>query len=205
MALSRSPSPTDGLSSYRTSDTEATSADLPALQNRTLLEPSDKMEPLTGDFSDSYDLVAPPDDDHQTFSLESRSELLFSRQHLAKIFADSATLLRFTAFLSTHRPQAVPILIFYLDALKALKALGYANAVMGALRPIPGQIFSEAQCKPTQNTELEQKAAKAFQELTNSDVGSVLMLEDPKDLCRGHTTIISATIDSLCCCNPILP
>ena len=131
------------------------------------------MEPLVDEPEGSFDLIAPPASYHQPFSLEGRSEMLFSRQHLANIFANSSTLLQFTAFLSTHRPQSVPILIYYLDALKALKALAYANAVMGALQPIPGQPFSETLCPPSQNLDLDQKAARAFQALADSDVGLI--------------------------------
>ena len=129
------------------------------------------MEPLTGDPAGSFDLVAPPEESHrQAFSLERRSEQLFSRAHLEIIFSNPSTLLRFTAFLSTHRPQSVPILIYYLDALKALKAIKYANAIAEALSPIPGHDFTADLAQPTANIALEEKAASAFDALTQEDL-----------------------------------
>lgn len=129
------------------------------------------MEPLTGDPAGSYDLVAPPEHGyHQSFSLERRSEQLFSRAHLQIIFSNPSSLLRFTAFLSTHRPQSVPILIYYLDALKALKAIGYANAIAEALSPIKGHDFTINLAQSTANHELEDKAASAFEVLTLEDL-----------------------------------
>ncbi|KAL9105090.1 MAG: hypothetical protein Q9163_000008 [Psora crenata] len=144
--------------------------DLPALQTRTALEETDQMEPLSGDLNGSFDLVAPPEEGHRTFSLEARSEQLFSRQHLEIIFSSPSSLIRFTAFLSTHRPQSVPMLIYYLDALKALKAIKYANAIAEALNPIPGYPFTAEGANATANPQLEAKAAKAFTALTEQDL-----------------------------------
>ncbi|KAK3174401.1 hypothetical protein OEA41_001647 [Lepraria neglecta] len=163
---SRSASPISRVSSNGTYETQATSFDLPALQAQSALPESDQMEPLTGDLAGSFDLVAPPEGDSHAFSLEHRSEQLFSRGHLEIIFSHPSSLLRFTAFLSTHRPQAVPILIYYLDALKALKAIKYANAIAEALSPIPGHHFTANLAQPTINRELEDKAESAFAVLT---------------------------------------
>ena len=168
--LSRTSSPISGISSNGTSDTEATSAELPPLQNKSALEQSDRMEPLAGDPQGSFDLVNPPENDHHAFSLEERSELLFSREHLEKIFSDPSSLLRFTAFLSTHRVEAVPILIYYLDALKAIKSIKYANAIVRGLQTLPGHGFTERRCQTTENLDLEGKAAEAFQVLTNQEL-----------------------------------
>ena len=167
---SRSASPVSRMSSNGTYETQATSFDLPALQAQSTLPESDPMEPLTGDLVGSFDLVAPPEGDSQAFSLEHRSEQLFSRGHLEIIFSNPSSLLRFTAFLSTHRPQSVPILIYYLDALKALKAIKYANAIAEALSPIPGHHFTANLAQPTINRELEDKAASAFAVLTREDL-----------------------------------
>ena len=129
------------------------------------------MEPLSGDLAGSFDLVAPPEGNpHQTFSLETRSEQLFSRAHLEIVFSNSSSLLRFTAFLSTHRPHSVPILIYYLDALKALKAIKYANAIAEALSPISSHDFTNNLARATTNPELEDKASSAFDVLTQEDL-----------------------------------
>lgn len=167
---SRSPSPVSRISSIGTYETQATSFELPPLQAQSALEESDQMEPLSGDPAGSFDLVAPTEEDCQTFSLEARSEQLFSRAHLEIIFSQPSSLLRFTAFLSTHRPQSVPILIYYLDALKALKAINYANAIAEALSPIPGYDFTGSLVQSTVNKELEEKADQALMVLTQQDL-----------------------------------
>ena len=158
------------MSSDETYETHATSLELPALQTQSALDKSDPMEPLTGDPAGSFDLVAPAEEGRQVFSLEARSEQLFSRAHLEIVFANPSSLLRFTAFLSTYRPQSVPILIYYLDALKALKAIRYANAIAEALSPIPNYDFTADLANPTTNRELEHKAASAFTVLTHEDL-----------------------------------
>lgn len=167
---SRSPSPVSRMSSDETYETQATSLELPALQAQSALDMSDQMEPLTGDPAGSFDLVAPAEQRRSAFSLETRSEQLFSRAHLEIIFANPSSLLRFTAFLSTYRPQSVPILIYYLDALKALKAIRYANAIAEALSPIPNYGFTTDLANPTTNRELDNKAASAFTVLTQEDL-----------------------------------
>ena len=158
------------MSSDETYETQATSLELPALQAQSALDKSDPMEPLTGDPAGSFDLVAPAEEGRHAFSLEARSEQLFSRAHLEIIFANPSSLLRFTAFLSTYRPQSVPILIYYLDALKALKAIRYANAIAEALSPIPNYDFTADLANPTTNRELENKASSAFTVLTKEDL-----------------------------------
>lgn len=170
-SFSRSISPVSRRSSDGTHETQATSFDLPALQAHSALQDSDPMEPLTGDLAGSFDLVAPPEESHHhNFSLEIRSEQLFSRAHLEIIFSNPTSLLRFTAFLSTHRPLSVPVLIYYLDALKALKAIKYANAIAEALSPIHGYDFTVNLARSTINHELEDKASAAFSVLTQEDL-----------------------------------
>ena len=163
-------SPVSTASSIETYETHATSLELPALQTKTALEQSDLMRPLSGELPGSFDLVAPADDGHQQFSLEARSEQLFSREHLQIIFSDPSLLLRFTAFLSTYRPQSVPILIYYLDALKAMRAIRYANAIAEALSPIAGYGFTAKSAEPTVNMALEEKAQQAFDVLVREDL-----------------------------------
>lgn len=158
------------MSSDETYDTQATSVQMPPLQAESALDPNDQMEPLQGDLAGSFDLVAPPQDTPHGFSLEARSVQIFSHEHLRVIFEDPALLLRFTAFLSTHRPQSVPILIYYLDALKALKAVKYANAIAEALSPIPGHEFTSNLAPPSVNNALESKANLAFDVLVKEEL-----------------------------------
>ncbi|KAH9868457.1 hypothetical protein J1614_007529 [Plenodomus biglobosus] len=144
---------------------------LAPLQQKGFGEDPDRLSPLLEDDPHSFDLVsAPVDNGRRQFSLEHRSEQLFSKQHLQAIFKDTSSLLRFTSFLSAARPQSVPILIYYLDALKALRAINYANAVAEALDPIDGLDFTETAARPTLNTVLEEKANKAFDLLVRDDL-----------------------------------
>lgn len=157
-------------SSNDTYETHATSLELPALQARTAVELSDQMRPLSGELPGSFDLVAPAENSHRVFSLEARSEQLFSHEHLKVIFSDPSLLLRFTAFLSTYRPHSIPILIYYLDALKAMKAINYANAIAKSLRPISGLDFTRIPAEPTTNATLGKNAREAFDVLVKEDL-----------------------------------
>ena len=137
---SRSRSRDGSVSSYQTNATS-----LPALQQKPLDE-NDELEPLNEEDLDpgSFDLVAPPVTGAKQYSLETRSELLFSAEHLRTIFSDPVLFLRFTGFLSSERATSVPILLYYLDAIKALKALSYSNAVAQALDPIENFDFTKS-------------------------------------------------------------
>jgi hypothetical protein len=153
-------------SSYQTGTTS-----LPPLQEKGLDE-YDQLEPLDEEDLDpgSFDLVAPVEGRVKQYFLETRSELLFSTEHLKEVFKDPSLLLQFTGFLSAHRTSSVPILIYYLDAIKALKAISYSNAIAEALDPIPGFDFTGTSAKKTVNTELEEKARQAFDVLVREDL-----------------------------------
>ncbi|KAF2172054.1 hypothetical protein M409DRAFT_62879 [Zasmidium cellare ATCC 36951] len=130
------------------------------------------LEPVIEDDPRSWDLVAPLQDELEVgmYALEKRAEQLFSANHLRTIFEDPKLLLRFTGFLNSHRPKSIPILIYYLDALKALRAINYANAIAEALEPIKGQGFTAEVAKPTRNAMLEEKANRAFEQLVQEDL-----------------------------------
>jgi hypothetical protein len=147
----------------------ATSA-LAPLQHKGALEDGDRLSPLLEDDPKSWDLVEPEEDHRKLYSLEARSEQLFSKEHLHAIFKDTPSLLRFTSFLSAARPKSVPVLIYYLDALKALRAINYANAVAEALEPISSLEFTETQARPTVTGVLEEKAKLAFDVLVRDDL-----------------------------------
>ena len=158
-------------SSVETYETQATST-LPPLQTKGPLDDGDTMEPLLEDDPQSFNLVAPGDLHSRAFSLETRSELLFSRRHLEIIFADPTLLLRFTNVLGTHRPRSIPILVYYLDSLKAIRAIRYANAVAESLEPIAELPFTSFGTLPTSNTALEDKSSKAFDVLVQEDLAA---------------------------------
>ena len=121
----------------------------------------------------NYDLVPPQlsgRDFANVYSLEQRGKEMFSRAHLQTIFDDPSLLRNFTSFLGTHRKQSVPLLIYYLDALKALRALKYADAVAEALDPLDGLSFTNGIPKPSANVELQEKADYAFDAMVQQDL-----------------------------------
>lgn len=93
-----------------------------------------------------------------------------SKAHLQAIFDDPKQLRRFTSFLGAQRPQSVPLLIYYLDALKALAAMKYSNAVAEALEPLEAHDFTHNAAAATQNSTLEAKARQAFEMLARDDL-----------------------------------
>ena len=155
-------------------ETAATSiSTLPALQTKGPENNVQQLEPLMEDDPRSWDLVDPVDESGGPtgmYALEKRAEQMFSSEHLRTIFNDPKLLLKFTNFLNTHRPKSIAILIYYLDALKALRAINYANAIAEALDPIRGQDFTQHVASPTKNAALEEKAERAFEMLSMEDL-----------------------------------
>ncbi|CAD6456392.1 60311a1f-1a5b-47c2-bf5b-34032f583a51 [Sclerotinia trifoliorum] len=166
-STARSRSRAGSVSSYQTNATS-----LPPLQKTGVLEDGETLEPLNEEDVDpgSFDLVSATETGGKRFSLEKRSEQLFSTEHLRMIFSDPSLLLRFTSFLGAHRPSSIPILIYYLDAVKALKAISYSNAIAEALEPIPGFDFTTTAASKTMSAALEEKASKAFDVLVREDL-----------------------------------
>lgn len=118
-----------------------------------------------------YDLETTVEDDvEKTHSLETFADLLFSGEHLKSMLAETPSLLKFAAFLSEYRPHSLPILVYYLDATKALRAFVYANAIAEGLVPIPGHDFTSTPAKSTVNPVLEGKAQQAFDLLLQDDL-----------------------------------
>lgn len=171
-------------------DTTATSVHtLPPLQNKGL-DPNDAhaLEPLLEDDPRSFDLVEPPQEAGNVgmYALEKQAELLLSKEHLTEIFNNSKLLVKFTGFLNSHRPQSIPLLIYYLDALKALRAIKYANAVAEALEPIATCDFTKEVAQQTNNNSLEEKANKAFEILVREDL--------PAYICYTWIQVVSTSI-----------
>lgn len=153
-------------SSYQTNATS-----LPPLQTKgagddEILEPLAEEEVEPG----SFDLVVPSHGDNGIYSLELRSELLFSKEHLQAIFKNHVLLQRFTDFLHSARPDSLPLLTYYLDCLKALRAIAYANAIARGLDSLPEHGFSVQNAENTSNTSLEKKAEAAFDVLVQQDL-----------------------------------
>ncbi|KAF2435410.1 hypothetical protein EJ08DRAFT_604314 [Tothia fuscella] len=143
---------------------------LPALQTKNVINEADRLDPVLEDDPGSFDLVLPDTSEPSGFSLEQRSEELVSREHLQEIFNEPALLLQFTAFLSDSRPKSIAVLVYYLDALKSLRAINYANAIAESLEPIEGHEFSKHPTRSTQNASIEEKARLAFDALVQEDL-----------------------------------
>ncbi|KAI0166489.1 hypothetical protein GGR57DRAFT_446878 [Xylariaceae sp. FL1272] len=133
---------------------------------------NDGLEPLAEEEIDpaSFDLVVPAHGEVSQYSLETRSELLFSVDHLMAIFDDPVSLQRFNTFLVHQRPDSVPLLKHYLDALKALRAISYANSLCDGLNSVNGLDFNSSQITKTTNRTLQERADKALEALTQEDL-----------------------------------
>lgn len=172
VAQSQSPSTRRSRDDSGESSYSSRATSVPALQSTGNLDENEAMQPLNEEDLDpgSFDLVAPAQSGPPQYSLETRSEQLFSAEHLRIIFEDPSLLLRFTRFLSSHKPSSIPILVYYLGSLKALKAISYSNAIAEALGPIPGCNFTADVAYHTINKGLEEKAEQAFQMMVENDL-----------------------------------
>ena len=86
----------DSVISQESSTPSVATGALAPLQQKNGFEDGDRLSPLLEDDPKSWDLVEPEEDNRKLFSLEARSEQLFSKEHLAAIFKDTPSLLRFT-------------------------------------------------------------------------------------------------------------
>ena len=118
----------------------------------------------------SFDLIAPVLRPGTKFSIEERSEQLFSREHLGIIFDDPTLLMRFTSFVRTSRPASVPLLVYYFDALKALKAIRYSNALVESLGFLEDHGFAKHPSSLAVNPGLEEKVEMAFAALVREEL-----------------------------------
>lgn len=132
--------------------------EFPRLQANGHLDNADQMNPVLDDDPASYNLVAPSSRITRTLLPRDSNDCAFSKSHLQVIFGDPAFLFKFTSFLGLHRPQSVPILVHYLDSLKSLRAIHYANAICEGLDPVEGLDFTQNPVKLTINTFLEESS-----------------------------------------------
>ncbi|KAI4115221.1 MAG: hypothetical protein LQ345_004140 [Seirophora villosa] len=130
----------------------------------------DSRTPRTRPMPSDFELPNPAETSAASLSLEARSELLFSRRHLELIFADKELSKRFGTFLRTYRPDSVPILAYYLDTIKALRTLKYAEAVVKNLERIPGLEFTADAKGVAMTWVLEDKADRVLDIMTKNDL-----------------------------------
>lgn len=148
-----------------------TAAELAPLQDQEVLDGVEGYDPISDDNPASYDLLAPSEEVHRKeYSLEKRSLTLFSREHLQVIFNGPSLLFRFTAFLTSERPQSLPLLVYYLDTLKAIRAIHYANAISEGLDSLKDYDFTSQPVKVTINEALEKRAKDAFDALVREEL-----------------------------------
>ena len=176
----------DTQDTHETRATTVTQPTLGPLQEKGPGQESSEYEPVDEDDPQNFDLTAPALEHYSAYSLEARSLQLFSREHLEIIFSEPSLLLKFTNYLSKHRPQSIPMLIYYLDALKALRAIAYANAVSEGLEPLGGHDFTHNAPEPSKNLSLEGKTAQAFDVLVREDL--------PAFITHTYVNIVSLSI-----------
>ncbi|KAI1822857.1 hypothetical protein F4861DRAFT_512926 [Xylaria intraflava] len=162
-------------------------SNLPALQSTTLAD-HDGLKPLGGEDIDpaSFDLVAPREAPRCQYSIESQSEFLFSTEHLKVIFEDSKHTQKFTDFLYTSRPDAVPLFNYYLSLVKALKAIVYANAVVREIADVNRSLFDELPLTETISKSLKSRADETLRKLAEEEL--------PAYVTHVWTQIVSITI-----------
>lgn len=145
---------------------------LPALQTKGADEIGDALEPVAEEDVEpgSFDLVVPATN-IAMYNLERRSELLFSVDHLRVIFDDPILLHRFTNFVNTYRPRSVPLLRYYLDALKAIRAMEWINSTISNRLHLDGHDFSaNGPPKSTENESLRGVSEAAFEALARHEL-----------------------------------
>lgn len=145
---------------------------LPGLQTKGADETCDTLDPVAEEDVEpgSFDLVVPATY-LGVYSLERRSELLFSVAHLRVIFDDPIFLHRFTNFVGIYRPRSVPLLRYYLDALKAIRAMEWINGIISESLRLEGQDFAlNGPPRLTQNESLRLISEAAFEALARDDL-----------------------------------
>ena len=100
--------------------------------------------------------------------VDNLSERIFSSEHLRVILGDPTFFMRFTAFLNRYKPECSPLLVRYLEAQKAIKAVEYANALAESMKPMPGDETSNTPCTAaTIDARFEERSKRAFDTLVN--------------------------------------
>ncbi|KAI1798585.1 hypothetical protein F4811DRAFT_558688 [Daldinia bambusicola] len=157
--------------SASTSPTAGDAVALPGLRNKGPRE-LDELVPVSGDEIDpaSFNLISPCKNVHPLYSLEMRSEILFSEKHLNAILKDQILLKEFTSFLWAFRAKSIPLLVYYLDALKVLKAIDYSNSLIRCLPSSKELGLGDKTLSNTINESLLARLYKISQTLVSEDL-----------------------------------
>ena len=113
----------------------------------------------------NFDLKPPPPNT-KVKNLDILSEQLFSGEHLRVILKEPSFFLRFTAFLNRYKPHSAPVLVRYLEAQKALKAVEYANALAETIKPGNGEHASPCPAASV-DPRFEARLKRSFDSLVN--------------------------------------
>ena len=119
----------------------------------------------TSDNAQNFDLKPPPPN-IKVKNIDTLSEQLFSGDHLRVILKDPSFFLRFTAFLNRYQPHSAPVLVRYLEAQKAIKAVEYANALAETIKSSPGEHSSPCPAA-TIDPRFEARLKRSFETLVN--------------------------------------
>lgn len=135
-------------------------------------------QPQTSFEEDPHDFdLKPPPSRRQARTLDGLSEKLFSADHLRVILADPSLFMRFTAFLNRYKPECAPLLVQYLEAQKAMKAVEYANALADAMKPLYKTKKDQPACAAaSMNFEFEERALKTLSTLVSEALPAYITL-----------------------------
>jgi hypothetical protein len=117
------------------------------------------------DESHSYDLLPLSKATPPGFSHDELQTKILGPRHLSRILKHPLLLSDFADFLACHSPAGLKTLVCYLDSLKALKALAYANAIVAGL---DGEKIAQVGSR-----ELEERKDRAFENLSEELTGYV--------------------------------
>lgn len=151
---------------------------LPPLQIKGEFAENGLLHPLPEEELDpgSFDIVAPLRQEPKVYSLAKRSEDLFSKEHMGIILGDARLLAQFSHFLASVRPRSLPLLTYYLDADKAIRAIDYANSVAAGLEKKKldgygyGYDFASGPADKVASRTLEAKHDGAFEALAREEL-----------------------------------
>ncbi|KAJ5084074.1 PAS-associated C-terminal [Penicillium alfredii] len=163
------PTPKPSLKNLRR---HATANELPLLQQINPYDGTDEFNPVEEDGA-SYDLIAPFEGSEVPLhKLERLTDVMFGSDHMLTILNNPRYLSRFREFLIEERPRSIATLTYYLNAVKALKAIEYANALvrLSVDVPPPAVETGEGSVGVTANQVLEQRVKDGLHALTAEEL-----------------------------------
>ncbi|KAJ5919865.1 PAS-associated C-terminal [Penicillium verhagenii] len=150
--------------------------DLPLLQQVNPYEDAEEFHPVIEENGVSYDLIAPFEGDEAPLhKLERVSDVMFGTEHMLHILNNPRYLSRFRDFLLEERPRSISTLTYYLNAVKALKAIEFANALVRLSIDVPPAAIQNIQLSNeavgvTANKALEQRVEDGLRALTAEEL-----------------------------------